>query len=89
MPVHDLGPTILDALRLALILSLPALGAALAIGTLVGLFQAATQLHEPSVNAIARLLAGGLALSLSARWVGAELVRFTTELWHNLPNLAP
>jgi len=87
--VHDLAPTVLDALRLALMLALPVLGAALVVGTLVGLFQAATQLHEPSVNAIARLAAGGLALSLSARWMGAELVRFTAALWHSLPGLAP
>ena len=85
--MQDLGPIILEALRLSLTLSLPVLGVALVVGAGVGLLQAATQLSEPSINAIARLLAGGLVLAFSARWMGAELVRYTTTLWQALPSL--
>jgi len=85
--VPDLGATILEALRLALSLSLPALGVALVVGAGVGLLQTATQLAEPSINAIARLIAVGFALALGARWMGGELTRYTATLWQGLAGM--
>ncbi len=87
--MHDLGPIIAEALRIALLLSLPALGVAFVVGASVGLLQAATQLSEPSINALARLLAVGLVLALGAPWMGTELVHYTRALWQTLPGLAP
>lgn len=87
--MHDLGPTVLDALQIALMLSLPALGVAFVVGAGVGLLQAATQLSEPAINAIARLLAVGALLALCAGWMGAEIVRYTLTLWQSLPGLLP
>lgn len=87
--MHDLGPLVVDALQIALMLSLPALGLALVVGAAVGLLQAATQLAEPSINALSRLLAVGLVLALCARWMGEELVRYTLALWQALPGAGP
>lgn len=68
-------------------LSLPALGVAFMLGVGVGWLQAATQLAEPAVNAITRLVGVGLVLAASARWMGHELVQFTEQLWRDLPGM--
>ena len=87
--MQEAGPIIQDALRVALTLSLPALGIAFVVGATMSLLQAATQLTEPALNAIARLLAVGVLLSLCASYMGHEIVRYTLALWQTLPALAP
>jgi flagellar biosynthetic protein FliQ len=77
----------LDALYLALRLSLPVLGVAFVVASLVGLVQKLTQLREPVLNGIARLLSVGLVLSLSFSAFAGELVSFSTRLYRELPAL--
>jgi flagellar biosynthetic protein FliQ len=77
----------LDAVYLALRLSLPALAVAFVVALIVGLLQLLTQLREPVLNGIARLLCVGLVLSLSFGALSAELVSFTARLYGDLPKL--
>ena len=68
-----------EALVLALLLSAPPLGAALLVGLLTGVAQAATQIQEPSLGVVPRLAAVLIALAISGPWIGARLVRFAGE----------
>jgi type III secretory pathway component EscS len=69
-----------EALLLALLVSVPPLGAALLVGLLTGLFQAATQLQEHAIGAVPRIIAVTTALLVCAPWIGARLVRFSAEV---------
>jgi type III secretory pathway component EscS len=60
---------------------------AFAVALLVGLVQMLTQLREPALNGIARLLSVGLVLALSFGALSGELVSFTTRLYRDLPAL--
>ena len=68
-----------EALVLALLLSAPPLGAALVVGLVTGIGQAATQIQEPSLGLFPRLVSVLCALLLAGPWIGSRLVRFTTE----------
>jgi type III secretion protein S len=68
-----------EALLVALLVSVPPLGAALLVGAVTGVLQAATQVQEPSVGVVPRLAAVLGALALTAPWIGARIVRFATE----------
>lgn len=68
-----------EALLLALLVSAPPLGAALVVGTAIGVLQAATQVQEPSIGVAPRLAAVVGALALAAPWIGAHVVRFAAE----------
>ncbi len=83
----DLGLTVVDALRMALLLALPVLGVAGLVGVGVGLVQAATRLAEPSLNAMARLLSGGVVLAVCGPFMGTKLTHYTTALWSTLEGL--
>jgi type III secretory pathway component EscS len=65
-----------EALILVLLLSGPPLAAALLVGLVMGLLQAATQVQDPSLPVVPRLVAVLAALGLSAPWIGARLVHF-------------
>jgi flagellar biosynthetic protein FliQ len=77
-----------EALLLVLVLSAPALLASLVVGLVVGLLQATTQVQEPTLTFVPKLLAVFLVLALSAPWMGVQLLRFSTVIFEALPRLA-
>jgi flagellar biosynthesis protein FliQ len=68
-----------EALVVALLVSAPPLGAALAVGAVTGVLQAATQVQEPTIGVVPRLVAVLLALAVAAPWIGARVVRLAAE----------
>jgi type III secretory pathway component EscS len=69
-----------EALLLALLLSAPPLAAALLLGLVTGLLQAALQLQEHAIGAVPRIAAVIAALIVTAPWIGARLARFAGEV---------
>lgn len=78
-----------EALLLALLVSAPPLGAALVVGTVTGVLQAATQVQEQSLGVVPRLAAVLGALALTAPWIGARVVRFAAACLELVPRVAP
>ncbi len=68
-----------EALLVVLAVSAPPLLAALAIGVVTGVGQAATQIQEPTIGVVPRVAAVFLALAVAAPWIGARIVRFAAE----------
>ncbi|MGC3997861.1 MAG: flagellar biosynthetic protein FliQ [Anaeromyxobacter sp.] len=65
-----------EALVAASLASAPPLAAALAVGLLTGVLQAATTVQEPSLAVVPRLAAVLGALLVAAPWIAAQVVRF-------------
>ncbi len=74
-----------EALRTALILGGPALLTALAVGLFIGALQTMTQLHEPTISLIPRLVAVALAVLALLPWMIGRWVAFAVELIENIP----
>ncbi len=81
MPPGALVDSARGALMLALTLSLPVVGAAAAIGLLVATFQAATQIQDPTVAHLPRLLAVVAALVLFGPWMGHQIGEFAERMF--------
>lgn len=75
------------ALWLIMILSAPMLLSALAVGLLIGMFQAATQINEMTLSFIPKLLVVGLVLAITGSWMLRTLIEFTRALIQSLPDL--
>jgi type III secretion protein S len=65
-----------QSLWLVLILSLPTVLMAAAVGTLVSLVQALTQIQEQTLGFVAKLIAVVITLFATAGWMGNELYAF-------------
>ena len=87
MSVAELSRWLVEALQIVLLVSAPALGASVAVGGVMGIAQAATQVQDPALAFVPRLLAVGAALAVGGAWMGMRLVEFTATLWHALPRL--
>ena len=74
-----------QALEVTLMVSAPMLLAGLVVGVLVSLFQAVTQIQEPTLTFIPKILAVSLALLLFLPWMLTTLVQFTRRVFEALP----
>ncbi|MCB1679681.1 MAG: flagellar biosynthesis protein FliQ [Halioglobus sp.] len=83
--------TVLDVGRetmyLTMMLAAPLLLSALAVGLLIGVFQAATQIQEMTLSFIPKLLALALALLVSGAWMLRMLIEFTLRLYEEIPGM--
>lgn len=76
-----------DALGLALLIAVPLLLAGLLTAFLVSLFQAATQILEPTLSFVPKLLVMAAVLAVLGNWMGGQLVEFARTLLVDFPGL--
>ncbi len=65
-----------EALLLVVVVSAPALLAALLVGVVSGILQAATQVQDASLGVVPRLVAVLATLACTGPWIAARLTRF-------------
>ncbi|MDF3021393.1 MAG: fliQ [Steroidobacteraceae bacterium] len=75
------------ALEMTLMLAAPLLLTALAVGLIVGIFQAATQINEMTLSFIPKLLAMAAVLALTGPWMIRQLVEYSRNLIQNIPGM--
>ena len=76
-----------QALWVTIQLAAPLLLSALAVGLLVGMFQAATQINEMTLSFIPKLLVLVIALSIAGPWMLDVITTFTRQLVEQIPFL--
>ena len=76
-----------EAIKITVLMSAPILGSALAVGLLVGMFQAATQIQEMTLSFIPKLASIALMLLFAGTWMIHLVVDFTRRLFENIPSL--
>ncbi|HJW04928.1 flagellar biosynthesis protein FliQ [Rhodanobacter sp. B2A1Ga4] len=73
------------ALYVAMLVAAPLLLTALAVGLLVGVIQAATQINEMTLSFIPKLIAMALVALIAGPWMLRLLVQYTAQLIESLP----
>lgn len=85
MTIVDLSTQLINALLLVLWLSFPPIVVASLVGILFSLVQALTQIQEQTLSFGVKLIAVGITLYLTARWVGGEVFNYTLILFRDFP----
>jgi type III secretion protein S len=81
MPAASLVHDAQAALLLVVAVSLPALAVAAAIGLVVAAVQAASQIQDPTLAHLPRLLAVIATLALLGPWMGHEVAAFGERMF--------
>ncbi len=76
-----------QALWVTMMIAGPLLLSALAVGLLVGMFQAATQINEMTLSFIPKLLVLVLALVAAGPWMLSVITNYTRALMEQIPTL--
>ncbi|HWU76140.1 MAG TPA: flagellar biosynthesis protein FliQ [Rhodanobacter sp.] len=74
------------ALYIGMLVAAPLLLTALAVGLLIGVIQAATQINEMTLSFIPKLIAMALVGLVTGPWMLRLLVQFTHNLITSLPD---
>jgi flagellar biosynthetic protein FliQ len=73
------------ALYVAMLVAAPLLLTALAVGLLIGVIQAATQINEMTLSFIPKLIAMACVGLITGPWMLRTLVQFTRHVIEGLP----
>lgn len=76
-----------QALHVTVLLAAPMLLSVLAVGLIIGMFQAATQINEMTLSFIPKLIVLALALMLSGSWMIDIALGFMRQIFEGIPDL--
>ncbi len=76
-----------NALAVTVMLAAPMLVVALALGLVIGMIQAATQIQEMTLSFIPKLLGLVAVLAVAGHWMLGLIVDYTRELITAIPGL--
>lgn len=74
-----------EAIRVVLMISAPILGLGLLVGLIVSIVQATTQIQEPTLSFIPKIIAISLTLLIFGPWMMNVMYEFTVKLFENIP----
>jgi len=75
------------AIILALTIAAPVLVAAMLMGLIVSVFQAATQINEQTLSFIPKIVAMTIALVISGPWILDLMSSFTMDVFNLIPQV--
>ncbi len=76
-----------QAIEMTLIMAGPLLLAALVIGLIISIFQAATQINEQTLSFIPKLVGMFIVLLLAGPWMLQMMVDYIRRLFESIPQL--
>jgi flagellar biosynthesis protein FliQ len=76
-----------EAIKLALLLSLPLLGVGLVVGLLVAILQATTQIQETTLSFVPKIVAVLLTLLAVSPWIIQKIAGFTSSIIQSIPTI--
>ncbi len=77
-----------DSVLLALTVAAPMVLAAVGAGLFVAVAQALTQIREPTLAFVPKVVAVVFALSIATTWVGRQILAWTLWLFESIPDIA-
>jgi len=74
-----------EAIKVVLMISAPILGLGLLVGLIVSIVQATTQIQEPTLSFIPKIITISLTLLVFGPWMMNIMYEFTVKLFENIP----
>lgn len=74
-----------EAIMSVLLIAAPILGLGLLVGLMVSIVQATTQIQEPTLSFIPKVIAVALTLLVFGPWMMNIMYEFTVRLFENIP----
>jgi flagellar biosynthetic protein FliQ len=71
----------------ALLIAAPMLVVALAVGLVVSIIQAVTQIQEQTLSFVPKLVAVSVTFIIALPWIIQIMVKYTSELFRSLPSM--
>lgn len=73
-----------ESILTALMLASPMLAVSLIVGLVISIFQATTQIQEPTLTFVPKIVAVFLGIMVFGSWMLNLIIQFTTHLYQNM-----
>ena len=87
MTISDVNGIFQNALVVVMKLAAPILVGSIAVGLIIAIFQAATQIHEQSLSFVPKLVVIALVLMILGPWMMETLNDFTVYIFNLIVNM--
>ena len=77
----------MTAIELGMKIALPILLVGLAVGLIISVFQAITQIQEQTLTFIPKIVATVAVMVIGGPWMLDQLLQYTAELWLSIPDM--
>ncbi|MBT5953251.1 flagellar biosynthetic protein FliQ [bacterium] len=74
-----------QAIQVTLIVSMPSVGLGLAIGLIVAVFQAVTQIQEQTLTFVPKMVVVMIVIGATFPWMSRLVMEMALSLWENIP----
>lgn len=74
-----------EAIKTTILVSMPMLGLGLAVGLIISIFQAVTQIQEMTLSFVPKIVVVLVALIFFASWMLEQLMQFTMTTIDQIP----
>lgn len=87
MQPSDAVDLVRDAVLNAMIIGAPLLVVGMAVGLVISLLQAVTQIQDQTISAVPKILAMILALVFCLPWIADRMTEYTRTMYTNIPEV--
>jgi len=74
-----------QAIQVTLLVSMPSVGLGLAIGLIVAVFQAVTQVQEQTLTFVPKMVVVMIVIGATFPWMSRLVMEMALGLWENIP----
>ena len=85
MTIDNVSTILNQSIQTIILTSLPSIGLGLAVGLLVAVFQAVTQIQEQTLTFVPKMIAVFMVLALTFSWMAGTIIEMTDALWLQIP----
>lgn len=85
MNIDQVTEVMNTSIQVIIYTSLPSVGAGLAVGLMIAVFQAVTQIQEQTLTFVPKMVVVFLVLAATFPWMSRVLIEMTVHLWQNIP----
>lgn len=75
-----------EAIAVALLVSAPALVLSMAVGVIISIFQATTQIQEQTLTFVPKIIAVMISMVIFGPWMLNIITQFTYNFFSSIPN---
>ena len=76
-----------EAIKTTILVSMPMLGLGLAVGLMVSIFQAVTQIHEMTLTFVPKIVVVLGSLIIFGSWIVNSMIDFTMRIFGFIPDM--
>ena len=76
-----------QSIEMTLMIALPMLAVGMAVGMIISILQAATQIQEMTLTFVPKIIAVFLALLIAFPWIMDKMITYTRNLLLSLPEI--